>query len=294
MCWPTTDCGFCSGDSSLCQVCGCNGITYGSPQEACVAGARFIGGACGMTGPGGVSCGASSQCRAGETCCSLTGKCFSPNESWRCAPLADGGVLDCASDTECGPSGIGGGAAGPSYCAGDQCGAPGKCMPLVSSRACPGTVVPVCGCDGKDYLNECWARASGTRVATPAPCGADLTWEPATVDFGSTAVGQAATLDVTFFNRTSRPLQLTGIAAREGVSPSSTFTVVAANPGDVTQLTVPAGRRESSGAITPGTARVTVQFRPNASASRDAVLVATTDVASLPSLSIALLGRGAR
>jgi hypothetical protein len=99
---------------------------------------------------------------------------------------------------------------------------------------------------------------------------------------------------VTLFSRTLEPFERSGIAAREGASPSSTFTEVAANPGDVTQLTVPAGRRESSGAITPGTARVTVQFRPNTSASRNAVLVATSDVASPPSLSIRLLGRGAR
>jgi len=173
VCQPINECGFCSGPPEVCRVCGCNGITYGSIQQACVAGARVqYGGGCGELTPRGTNCGSAEHCDAGQACCSLTGKCFAPSEPWRCLAEADGGVLDCISNSDC-PSGSGGGSPGPApvtWCSGVQCGTPGTCAARVASSDCPGSVSPVCGCDGRTYINECWARAGGSRVASQGEC----------------------------------------------------------------------------------------------------------------------------
>ncbi len=170
VCHPITNCGFCSG-GPMCQVCGCDGVTYESVQVGCVAGVRVIQGACGeRKGPRGVSCGRTDQCQQGDECCALTGKCFSPAERWRCPPDSSAPILDCTKNADC-SSGAGGGNPGPSgWCAGQVCGQPGTCRPRVPSSSCSGTVQTVCGCDGLTYVNECWANAAGTRVARAVAC----------------------------------------------------------------------------------------------------------------------------
>jgi hypothetical protein len=169
-CVPITNCGACTGGLAFCAVCGCNGITYESPQVACVAGVRSLRGACSAPDPRGATCGRSEQCAMSEACCPLTGRCYSTNEPWRCPADADGGVLDCLTNAECGSGAGGGGAAAGSWCAGERCGTPGRCTGVRRASECPGTLEPVCGCDGRTYLNECQARAQGTRVASRGSC----------------------------------------------------------------------------------------------------------------------------
>jgi hypothetical protein len=170
VCNSIANCGSCSSDQpGFCRACGCNGITYGSVQEACVAGVWSRFGACGEVGQLGRNCGLSSQCMSGEVCCSTTGRCYLAAEPWRCEPTIDGGFLDCSSNADC-SAGAGGGASGNSWCSGQECGKPGQCSPRVNSAQCPGAVDTVCGCDGRTYINECWARAGGTRVSAQGPC----------------------------------------------------------------------------------------------------------------------------
>lgn len=173
-CQSINNCGYCGAPGTArCQVCGCNGTTYSSIQEACVAGVRAVVGPCGVAahdaGAADVRCGNAGQCPAGSQCCAITGRCFAPSESWRCEEQPDGSILDCVSTGECN-SGAGGGAGGDRVCDGNACGGPGLCRPRGSTSSCGGDVNPVCGCDGQNYVNACWARAAGTRVAHGGNC----------------------------------------------------------------------------------------------------------------------------
>lgn len=160
-CQRIEHCGFCEpAGGPQCQVCGCNGVTYPSDQHACIAGVTTIGrGACGE-GP----CATDAQCPSGSFCCLSAGSCTPRAEAWRC-----GQGLNCS---ECVFTGHGGGPGGSEgvFCRHAGCGnARGICT-LPSSMNCGGAVNTVCGCDGVSYVNECWATAAGTNVASMGAC----------------------------------------------------------------------------------------------------------------------------
>jgi hypothetical protein len=173
-CHPINNCGYCGpvGDPR-CQVCGCNGVTYESVQASCVAGATYVhSGPCGGNAPvvTDIACGRNDQCPSGAQCCFRTGNCFPSSEPWRCEPQPDGSILNCSSDSECN-RGTGGSGGSDSFCGGDTCGAsPGRCLGRGSVSNCGGEVRTVCGCDGTTYVNDCWARVGGTRVAHSGAC----------------------------------------------------------------------------------------------------------------------------
>lgn len=181
-CQSMTNCGYCSPPGSdLCKVCGCDGVTYESIQAACVAGVStpLTGrGECGVSqgldgGAFTISCRSSAQCPANADCCQLTGRCFDRSQPWRCEPRPDGGLYNCANSSECnyGPGSGGGSGSEQSYCAGDGCSeGPGTCHRPFSVSQCSGVVDNVCGCNGFTYVNECWARAEGARIASNGAC----------------------------------------------------------------------------------------------------------------------------
>lgn len=177
-CQSISNCGYCSAPGSdRCSVCGCNGVTYESMQTACVAGiSTALAGACGVpvgrdAGPAStIACGTADQCPAGAQCCFRTGKCFDNSEPWRCQLQPDGSVQDCTTHDECATGGSGGGSGNDNLCTGQGCAGPGVCSYRGSTSECGGQVRTVCGCDGNTYVNACWARSAGVRVASDGVC----------------------------------------------------------------------------------------------------------------------------
>jgi hypothetical protein len=54
------------------------------------------------------------------------------------------------------------------YCPSHDCQSPGQCVP--ATIACPDIWTPVCGCDGKNYPNACWADVAAVIVAQEGTC----------------------------------------------------------------------------------------------------------------------------
>ncbi|HEX4417489.1 MAG TPA: hypothetical protein VH165_06290 [Kofleriaceae bacterium] len=69
-------------------------------------------------------------------------------------------TTDCADDERC------------DWPAAHACGTdgtPGSCV-AITARVCPELAFPVCGCDGVNYTNECFADAAGAAIAYGGPC----------------------------------------------------------------------------------------------------------------------------
>jgi hypothetical protein len=201
-CVLAPDAAWCAGTGPF-ELCGCDGRTYHSPCEAAAAGVRFstrvacgtalgsslngcsadadctgvphaggcdlsVGGRCVREDPI-VACGIDTQCPSGQDCCAFSGTCFDPSRPESCALPPDGTLFPCEDDSDCARfDGSYWGGAPIYYCDGAGCGTGGGCRPPPST--CEGTVVPVCGCDGATYQNECEAQRSRVRIAHDGGC----------------------------------------------------------------------------------------------------------------------------
>ncbi len=135
-------------------------------------------------GGGGVSCGPVT-CAVGMVCCNEScGICTPPDGS--CIDLAcvDAGG---ATDRDAGGSlSICGGFAGAVCRRGEWCDYPdGSCGGSDGAGVCRGTPEscprifdPVCGCDGRDYTNECVANMAGVDVASRWTCSGGGACDP--------------------------------------------------------------------------------------------------------------------
>jgi len=184
------DAGGCSGDSDA--VCGCDGQTYTNRCAAHRAGVRVsevgLGGGCGepqlaapgrrrcevdvdcpedgqcdpeagfcVWGPPRVACGSDEQCPAGSRCCPYTGACVDSACDDCCRQPPPGTYFPCVEDSECHQFDL------SHFCQSVGCDeAPGGCRGTPSS--CGGELAPVCGCDGTEYTNECWAWTEAVDV----------------------------------------------------------------------------------------------------------------------------------
>lgn len=159
--------------SSPGAYCACDGKTYQSVQAACAAGVIVIGAAeCGVptnVGGGGMSagkittfCGTDAHCSGGYKCCGLTGTCFDPATPVLCTPPPPGTRLSCIDDNDC--------VGEAEYCYAESCDGPGGCKLRPGGGSCTGELDPVCGCNGKSYVNATCAAVEGVRISHAGNC----------------------------------------------------------------------------------------------------------------------------
>jgi hypothetical protein len=177
-------------------VCGCDKKTYNSTCEAQAAGISITStGACPCGGPD------NAGCETGRFCSYATGMCGTPNATGTCTlpPAECGtplGTQVCGCDNKTYDSACLAAKAGVSVLSSGgscKCGGPtniecpldqycdfgnmGLCLNANPTGTCavpPDTCSPgvdyVCGCDGKDYVNTCYAAQSGTSVVGKGKC----------------------------------------------------------------------------------------------------------------------------
>lgn len=196
--------GTCADRPTVCPfvldpVCGCDGETYDNPCWAAQAGVAVA-----HTGPCPRACTDTAECFGNEYCarpegvCALTGMCTPRPVA--CPPIWSP-VCGCdgtthASDCVAAQDGTSVAAPGPcrpctgtadceegEYCDLPEgaCGGEGICLP--QPGFCGFQPEEVCGCDGRDYLNSCYAASAGTSVAYPGRCDADGDGIPDDGDF---------------------------------------------------------------------------------------------------------------
>lgn len=170
--------GTCLNRPAMCEpgpeeVCGCNGVDY---DDACVAAQAGIR----TSALGTCTCDINDDCGSDEFCNAIT--CDGPGDckprptgcpddgppvtgcngiiySNACQAAAAGVRAPCSTNSDCGSD---------DYCNGATCDGPGSCTPRTTD--CPSRGPAVCGCNGTDYENACFAAQAGARVAAIGPC----------------------------------------------------------------------------------------------------------------------------
>lgn len=120
----------------------------------------------------------------------------------------------------------------------------------------------------------------GTAVDTLLEC------DPAPLDFGYVTPGFTKSSRLRISNRGSSPIELSGLQARIGVSPSTEFLLTGP-----TAVTVP-GASRPGGQWVPGQVELELGFKPVLLGARKGTLSATTSAPTMPMLSCFVQGFG--
>nr|AIA12212.1 Kazal-type serine protease inhibitor domain protein [uncultured bacterium] len=178
-------------------VCGCDGVTYPNRCDAAANGASIAhAGSCDENQCNGVG----RPCPALQFCELPEGECHAADRAGRCVPISPACTMEM--DPVCGCDGmmysndcvrrwaktskahdgpclaVCGGIAGIPCAAGEFCDLPagecqgadfqGECLPVPDG--CLDIYLPVCGCDGITYSNECSRRQAQVQKAYDGPC----------------------------------------------------------------------------------------------------------------------------
>lgn len=118
-----------------------------------------------------------------------------------------------------------------------------------------------------------------------------LKWTPALVDFGYAPPNTTVEGEVTFTNKSLRPVEITSVGTREGTSPSNVFKVTDPGNGsmDLTRITVPGGVRDTmTNMIVGGTTTVKLSCRPVVLGPRQGSLTGATTLMTQSTISVQL------